>query len=230
MDLGVLTATDFSLPSNTDPDSIRLRASEIDHQLGFRVAAIEEELLKRARILNPQGNVQTLGHYLHKGNQTWVGLDYETLQTPYAELWEMMELLGFHPDHLVDLGAGYGRMALVLYKLNPQIQFTGYELVSERVKEGQRVFSALGLSAKLIEQDLMDPHFKIPKASVYFLYDFGKVSHIRSIMDQLSQMADFNDFKIIARGKGSRSLIDFEYPWLTALIHRENFSIYSKHL
>ena len=76
----------------------------------------------------------------------------------------------------------------------------------------------------------MDPHFDLPQADVYFLYDFGKVSHIRHIMNKLSFIADVRPFRLIARGKGSRSLIDLEYPWLSQIypaIHRENFSIYS---
>jgi hypothetical protein len=227
MDFGVLHDTDFSLPPNTDPDSARIRAAEIDQLLGFQVASIEERLLLAARQLNPFGNVQTLGHSLHKGNQTWVGLDYQTLQTPYAELWEMIELLGHSPQHVVDLGAGYGRMALVLHKRDPAIQFTGYELVAQRVAEGLRVFGQLGISATLLEQDLMASDFELPLADVYFLYDFGKVSHIRTIMDKLSRLADHHCFKIIARGKGCRSLIDFDYPWLTAISHRDHFSIYS---
>jgi SAM-dependent methyltransferase len=227
MDFGVLHDTDFSLPPNIDPDSARIRAAEIDQLLGFQVAMIEERLLLAARQINPLGTVQTLGHSLHKGNQTWVGLDYQTLQTPYAELWEMIELLGQSPQHVVDLGAGYGRMALVLNKRDPAIQFTGYELVAQRVAEGQRVFNQLGIPAKLLEQDLMASDFELPVADIYFLYDFGKVSHIRNIMDKLSQLADHHCFKVIARGKGSRSLIDFDYPWLIAINHRDQFSIYS---
>jgi hypothetical protein len=230
MDFGVLLDTAFDLPLNSDADSVRLRSSQIDEALGFDVAAIEEKLLRKARLLNPHGNVQTLGHSLHHGNQTWVGLDYQTLQTPYAELWEMLELLPHKPHHVVDLGAGYGRMALVLHKRDPDILFTGFELVGERVLEGKRVFKTLGVSASLIEQDLMDPLFQVPMADIYFIYDFGKVAHIRTILDKLAVLADHHHFRVIARGKGSRSLIDLEYPWLSQIfpaIHRENYSIYS---
>jgi len=43
-------------------------------------------------------------------------------------------------------------------------------------------------------------------------------------------MADKMKFKVIARGKGSRSIIEHEHPWLSQVFevhHEENFSIYS---
>ena len=51
----------------------------------------------------------------------------------------MMTLLPELPRHVVDLGAGYGRMDFVLKSLDPRIEFTGYELVKERVQEGNKI-------------------------------------------------------------------------------------------
>lgn len=72
--------------------------------------------------------------------------------------------------------------------------------------------------------------FEVPAADVYFLYDFGKVSHIRHMINKISVLAETHKFKVFARGKGSPSLIDLEYPCpsqVYPVIHRENFSIYS---
>ena len=41
---------------------------------------------------------------------------------------------------VVDLGAGYGRMGLVIAKHYPTLSFWGVEYVAERVAEGNRVF------------------------------------------------------------------------------------------
>jgi hypothetical protein len=207
-----------------------LPSEQIDRHFGFNVAAIEAALLQKARDLGP-GNVHSWGHSLHEGNQTWVGLHPETLQTPYSELCQMMRHLEPFEGHLVDLGAGYGRMALVLASFNQHATFTGFELVKERVIEGQRVLENLGLvRAKLFQQDLVASDFKMPVADAYFLYDYGKVHHIRHTLEQLKAVADHKTFKVIARGKGCRSLIDYEHPWLSQVysaIHEENFSIYS---
>ncbi len=87
------------------------------------------------------------------------------------------------------------------------------------------------LNSELFLQDLSDPFFKLPIASHYFLYDFGKTEHIRLILSQLEKIADNHySFKVIARGRGARSIIDLEHPWLSGIndvLVKENYSIYS---
>jgi hypothetical protein len=227
----ILKNSDLFISPTANEESERTHSAELDRLFGFRVKEIEQGLLDAALKLNPSGNVQTLGHSLHKGNQTWIGLDYQTLQTPYSELKQMLSLLKTSPLHVVDLGAGYGRMALVLQQTFPDCHFTGFELVKERVLEGQRIFYNYELpNAKLFQVDLMDEKFRLPLADIYFLYDFGKIHHIRHILNQFKNLADHHTFKLIARGNGSRSLIDHEHPWLSQVypvIHEKNFSIYS---
>ena len=209
-------------------------SAHLDELLGFQMTGIEEALLKRSLEVAPEGNHHTWGAAIHDGHQSWVGLHPQTLMTPYSELREMCEVI--RPgagSRLVDLGAGYGRMGVVLAALHPEVLYTGYELVPERVKEGNRVLKSLGcLKAALFEQDLTQDSFLLPGAEVYFIYDYGKVEHIRKTLDQLSLLADQYAFKVIGRGKGTRSLIQHEYPWLATVheaYHSENFSIYSTH-
>lgn len=209
-----------------------MTSEEMDKKFGLKINEIEDNLLKAARNLRPDGDMDNLGSVMHDGSQTWIGLDPQTLNTPYDELIRLCEVLKPRPGtHMVDLGAGYGRLGLILSEMCPGVSFSGYELVSERVDEGNRVFLERGLHhCKLMSQDLTDPAFKIPSADYYFIYDYGKVAHIRQTMKQLEALADKIKFKVIARGKGSRSIIEFEHPWLSQVFdvhHEENFSIYS---
>lgn len=209
-----------------------MTSEEMDKKFGLRINEIEGNLLKVARSLRPDGNMDNLGSVLHSGSQTWIGLDPQTLNTPYEELIRLCEVLKPRPGtHMVDLGAGYGRLGLILNEYATGVRFTGYELVKERVEEGNRVFRKIGLSqCEMFTQDLTDPTFKIPEANYYFIYDYGKVAHIRQTLKQLEVMADKIKFKVIARGKGSRSIIEHEHPWLSQVFevhHEENFSIYS---
>jgi SAM-dependent methyltransferase len=213
-------------------ESIEGRHSAIvDSALGFRVPEIERGLFRKARDLTPLGNLETWGSNLHNGNQTWVGLAPETLQTPYAELAQIWNIL--RPPRtgkVVDLGAGYGRMALVLKQIHPDFKFEGFEFVQERVEHGNEILKSLDCDkATLIRQDLTAADFKLPEADYYFIYDYGKIPHIRATLKQLSEMADHRRFKVIARGKGVRGLIEKEHPWLSQVYaphHEENFSIY----
>jgi hypothetical protein len=221
------------------PDLFRSPSSErqsreehsrlLDVELGYRINDIEKSLLEDAKRVRPGGHLWSLGQGIHGGNQTWVGLDLQMLQTPYDEIREMFQLINLADVlNVVDLGAGYGRLGVYLHALSPRIKFTGFEYVGERVREGMRIYRAHGISGELIEQDLTAENFSLPLAQVYFLYDFGEPAHIRGVLDQLSHFSSHRFF-LIARGKGSRSLVDLKYPWLTVhpVIHRENFAIYS---
>lgn len=204
----------------------------IDLKLGFKINDIESKLLLEAKGLRPRGTMANFSEVLHKGHQTWVGLDPQVLNTPYQELTEMCEIIcPKKGDLLVDLGAGYGRLGIVLLSLYPDSQFIGYELVAERVLEGNRIFSSLKPGhSPLLQQDLTDLNFSLPTADCYFIYDFGKVDHIRHTLFELEKKTSHHHFKVIARGKGVRSLIHHEHPWLSTLnevIHKNNYSIYS---
>lgn len=209
-----------------------LSSPEIDRYFGLQVNEIEESLYHAAKALRPEGDLSNLGHVLHQGHQTWVGLAPETLQTPYRELVRVCELLQPNAsDLMVDLGAGYGRLGIVLNHFYPDVLFEGYELVPERVAEGNRVFEQFNCDkARLHTQDLTASDFVIPQASFYFIYDYGKVAHIRETLKQIEKFTEKGSFKVIARGKGTRSIIEHEHPWLSQInpvIHEENFSIYS---
>lgn len=209
-----------------------LSSIEIDQYFGYQVHSIEKSLHLKAKILRPEGDLSNLGPVLHAGHQTWIGLDPEILQTPYHELIQICQMLLPKPhESVIDLGAGYGRLGIVLKYFYPQVKFLGYELVGERVIEGNRILKKMDCSdAQLINLDLTSSQFEIPMANYYFIYDYGKVAHIRQTLNQLEQLTSRHRFKVIARGKGSRSIIEHEHPWLSQINpieHQKNFSIYT---
>ncbi|MES2526167.1 MAG: class I SAM-dependent methyltransferase [Bdellovibrionota bacterium] len=203
-------------------------STDIDKHFGFRVTEIETRLLEKARAMGPGGSHHTWGSLLHEGNQTWVGLHPETIQTPYSELLRMTEKLELCPgEKVVDLGAGYGRLGILLHHQYPRVKFLGIEYVPERVAEGQRIYQLQGMDPDTLTiGDLTAGDFFPEPADHYFIYDFGKVPHIRHLLQKLSRVADSRKFTVTGRGKGIRSLISHEFPWLTSFYDEENFSIY----
>lgn len=204
----------------------------VDKILDYHIDQIELGLLKKAKKLAPEGDMKTWGRLLHNGSQSWVGLTPQQLQTTYNELWQMCDLLKPKGEStFVDLGAGYGRLALILQLFAPQVHFLGYEIVKERVEEGNRMFELLGLKhASLLEQDLSAQDFIIPDADYYFMYDFGDSEHIRRILTQLEFVADRQPIRVVVRGDYSRHQVQNFYPWLSQVFkayHEEKFSIYS---
>lgn len=195
----------------------------------FNINEIESKLLSRALVLNPDGNHKTWGDSLHEGNLTWVGLSPQTLITPYDELLRMLKMVNPKPDELImDLGAGYGQLALIIHEYYPETNFRGFEFVPERVDEAQRVYQVFNLKrASIHQQDLTDETFDLNYANYYFIYDYGKIPHMRKTMKQIEKNLEDGPICVIARGYGIRSLIDYEFKWLTAIYREENFSIYS---
>lgn len=225
-----LTPSLFDRPN--DHSQARRASEQLDLLLGVAVASIEEKLLGFARLKDPQGSHKTWGPGIHQGNQTWVGLSHQTLQTPYSELIQMCELLNPRSGSLVvDLGAGYGRMGLVLESFYPEVRFLGLEFVEERVVEGARIFEQYNCRrARLLQGDLTQEGFELPEAESYFIYDYGTLPHIRRTLKQFEELSERKSFKLVARGHGVRNLIHYEHPWLANIcpaIHRENFSVYA---
>jgi hypothetical protein len=223
---------EFLIFNPADGLSILEHSAMLDHKIGFKIEEIEGELLRQAKSVLPSGNHKIWGHSIHQGQQTWVGLDHQILQTPYAEFVDICHFLKpFKGSLMVDLGAGYGRLGVVLSYLYPEVNFLGFEFVAERVLEGNRIFSLLHCSqAVLCREDLSQESFLLPEAEYYFIYDLGNISVLRKILRQLAEMAERKRFKVVARGKGIRSLIQYEHPWLSEIFeafHFENYSIYS---
>ena len=213
----------------------RQHASLVDKILGLRVKYIEEMLMAEARGFEPEGSHETWGPLLHQGVQTWVGLEIETLQTPYAECLRILQLLKIKPyQHIIDLGAAYGRMGIVVGGLFIKNSFVGYEYVKARVDEGNRVFKELGFSrCELKEQDLFAKDFELPAADIYFIYDFGQVEHIDHTLEQIKAIALKRPVKLVVRGKYTKLIIRERHDWLDLKYEgrlEEFFSIYTGYI
>lgn len=213
----------------------RQHANMVDKILGFRTKYVEEMLVADARGFDPEGTHETWGPLMHNGIQTWVGLDIQTLQTPYSECLRILQLLKIKPyQHIIDLGAAYGRMGVVVGGLYIKNSFTGFEYVKARVEEGNRVYKEMGFSrCQLIEEDLFSKDFELPEADVYFIYDYGQVEHIDHTLNQIEKIAEKRPIKVVARGRFSRRIIEDRHPWLEMKYEgklEENFSIYTAYI
>ncbi len=96
------------------------------------------------------------------------------VQTSYATAMTAFRNLGLRPgDLMIDLGSGFGRVGIVGGLLLPELRFIGYEFVRSRVEVSQASSERAGMADRIQYycQDLADPHFEIPAASVYYLYD-----------------------------------------------------------
>ncbi len=221
----------FSAPDSKNYQSIQDHSEYVDKIIGFKIFETETKLKSMAQVLNPLGSIESWGKMMHEGSQSWVGLNPRQLLTPYNELMDMGRLLlSDKKSRIIDLGAGYARMAYVVNLLSPNSTFLGFEIVNERVEESNRQLVADQLfNSEMQQADLSAESFEIPIADIYLLYDYGTVEHIKKTINHLQLIARDNPLKIIGRGR-LRSFIQQDHPWLSQVYtphHEPTFSIYS---
>lgn len=192
-------------------------SSAVDAWLGLDIDRVEESLAKngcRGRAPHASGERQEL----------WIGLAVKSLLTPYTEIRSLLEKLKL-PDGsvVVDLGAGYGRMAFVIARHFGQLSFVGYEYVGERVKESLRCLGkANHANVKMIHADLSSRDFSPIDADVYFIYDYGTPKAIEKTLHDLRKVAQSRAITVVGRGRLCRDLIERHHPWLSQVVKPEH--------
>lgn len=199
------------------------QAEKLDHLFGFDFTHIEKDLLAKKKELEKSE--------MNQARQFWIGLDIQSLQTPYSEIVEMIQKLTPKPgDVWMDLGAAYGRVGLILGLLCSGVEFFGYEFIAERVQEGNRVREKWQIrNGGLIKADLVSDSISFEKGDVFFLYDFGSKSDVYQVLEKLKAVAGTKTIKVIARGRGIKNWILMDFPWLGQVneaYHFENWSLF----
>ncbi|MEN9724251.1 MAG: hypothetical protein RJB38_2237 [Pseudomonadota bacterium] len=204
------------LESSGDYVSEKRDSERIDEFLELQISEIEHQLQ------------QAIGRAA-ASQEAWQHLSPQVFQTPYAEIYRILQALAPKPGELVvDLGAAYGRMAFVLESFFPEVRFVGYELLEARVFEARRVLSRLRLQRSCVEVcDLENPQFKPVQAQHYFLYDFGTRSAIRKALLDLRDWAREGQIQVVARGRAARDEIEREHPWLSQVNQPRHWPHYS---
>ena len=211
MSSALLETIYLSTPEKYSYPEAREFSRDLDLKLGLRIDQVEEEILKNSP------------------NTPWAGLDPQTLQTPYPELRMILQKLDLQKGQvIIDLGAGYGRMGLLVAQFFSGVEFIGYEISEARVKEGSRILHQFA-GVKLLIDDMSRTDFKIPEVDVYFIYDFGDLESIVRVVDQLKEISKRKSIRVVGRGRRVRDHIERHEPWLSQVHQPEhcgNFSIY----
>ena len=209
----------------------RIHSRDLDRLIGYKIPKIEQSLLQKYRAYDKAPDESNKKKHF-EGTETWIGLHPQILQTPYSEIYEFLSLFKkFKPKKVVDLGAGYGRVAIVLNALFPEAEFIGHEILKDRLDEARRIFTKLEMkNATMLIENILEDSFELPEADIYFIYDFSGPLDLKIILERLSSKMDKDKFFIVAKGDGIRSIIQLKFPEIWALngtIHQKTYSIYS---
>lgn len=223
----LLNSDIFELPHGISPKE---HSKNLDKFFGFKIIKVEQKLLKKYRPFYIADETSIKESY-QKNSEAWIGLHPQTLMTPYSEILEILySISSFKILRITDFGCAYGRIGIVASSMNPLCEFTGFEVVSERAREGRRIFNNLNLNLnQILTQNILDQDFDIPISDVYFIYDFGHVEHIKIILKKLSDIINNHDFVLIAKGDEVRSIIQLYFPIFYSRhqpIHKKGWSAY----
>lgn len=206
------------------------QSARLDTYLGFRCNDIEEKIRREAKEKFGAGSIEKLS-YLRDKSLTWIGLNPAQLQTPYGEFVELLEKIDLNKyKNIIDLGAGYGRLGILIGLFYPKLNFIGVELVKERVDEGNRIYKKLFIK----NSKLLYGHINkcLTKSDLYFIYDYGDKVEMIFSLNLLSELADTGHrFSVVARGSAINALICDKCPWLIkSKIVLENSTLYDFNL
>ncbi len=198
-----------------------LHAKNLDRFFGYRIPKIEVKLQQKYRpyyMVDDSSNRKK--HY--QGTQTWIGLHPQVLLTPYNYLFEAFNQIKDHDiTRVVDIGAGYGRVGMVMNAVFPNARFIGYEILKQRADEANRIFDRLDLiNCEILLKNVLDDDFILPRADVYFMYDFSEMNDVCQILDILVKRAEEYNFLLITKGEGLDYLLEKKYKdfWVNSNI------------
>lgn len=129
------------------------------------------------------------------------------VQSSYATTVLALQYLNLPKgSKFIDLGSGYGRIGLVLGLMRPDIQFTGYEYVAERVEIANKARTHLTLDqhVRFIAQDLVSTDFKIPVADTYYIFDAFTDASYSIIMPQIEEMTLHKRITVVTKGNARK--------------------------
>ena len=209
-------ADPYPLVTEVSYEDEKIHAAAVDAWLGFKTEKVEKLLQQKEKELN---------------REFWIGKSVQTFSTPYTELRSLLEdLKNTEKEFIVDLGAGYARLAHVMAAHASNSQFLGYEIVAERVAEGLRMINSHGLQRARLECcDASEINFTELGARTFFIYDFGSRRDVEKCLDNLKFLASKTPITIVGRGGRSRDVIEKLHPWLSQVVtplHRPHYSIY----
>lgn len=189
----------------------RVHSKYLDKELGYKTSKIENKL---SQIYRPYdlGEDPTNRKKHFQGAQAWIGLHPQALQTTYNEVFAVFKYLSqFDIQKVIDIGAGYGRVGLVMSSFFPKADFFGIEIIPQRVIEGNRIFEKFNLkNCEMIYQDVCREFESLPKADVYFIYDFSEESGFDFVLEKIFRKREENFF-LVTHGERTDNLMKKKY-------------------
>jgi hypothetical protein len=171
---------------------------EIDRLIGFDIFQLETQFDAKA------------GKFKDKpteiGLAKWGSPQYTGWSSRYKNLLLLYAYLGIKAgDRIVDIGSGYGRPGFAIGYIYPGVNYTGYEIVTERVQSAQQLVLLNQLeNIRFVEQDVSRSDFDIESAQFYYMYDPVNDPTMKRVIAKIRAANRDKAFKIVLQlgGRG----------------------------
>lgn len=229
-------------PEALSYEEVKRHAREFDAWLGLDLECAEARIREVLAAKSPAG-ISPGQNEGGNPREFWLGKPVDTFMTPYWDIAYMLRKVDLGPeDIVVDLGAGYARLAFVMALRHPETAFVGVEKIEERIRYAEQVFSRnLNLNAhflhaektnyQFVTGDLRDFDLSSPvgdhRRAYFFVYDFGSREDIQTVLHRLQELARKREVIVLARGGRSREIIEKGHPWLSQVQPAQHFSRFS---
>ena len=145
----MLDSNTFILPENMRE---REHSKMIDRLLGFKILKIEQKLIKQYKPFYMNTDYTGDKKSFDEGAEAWIGLHPQILLTPYSEIHKILSAMEkFNVKSITDFGCAYGRIGIVASAMFPECKFIGYEIVSERAREAERILKTLDRALSFLQ-------------------------------------------------------------------------------
>ena len=135
------------------------------------------------------------------GQLIWKSLYLPELMTPYDDFVALLNLLDLDDGSLVvDVGAGVGRLGIVIGLHFPLLRYQGFEIVEDRVNSARTAAHQLGIKqSEFINTDVTSGDFLFSSMSqVFYMYDALGIDVLELCLVKIKKVAQQRQVTVIA--------------------------------
>ncbi len=165
----------------------------VDRIIGYKYLSKIESTRKDQPLLSKQGEAK------------WSKKSpVDGYSSSYRDIKEILKVSGMKDgDSFVDIGSSFGRVGCVIGANFPNTQFSGYEIVPERVAEAQRIADFLQLdNVNYFHADVSADHFEIPEADWFFFCDPLDGDELAYTLQKIHNRVSNKEVRLIAKYTG----------------------------
>ena len=149
------------------------------------------------------------------------------INTSPFDAMAIQKKLGPMKGKMIDVGSGYAVPGLIFSLFNPKLDYTGLELVPEKIAVAKKLGHRFGVSGMQFRQtDLSSPVFTMPEADYYYMFNPVSREVTDALFHQLNALAARKKIRLILNGSWGDTTILENFGSPDTIRLKDGFHIY----